>query len=283
MSRFVADDPVVVLKRPRNSVHRSFNPSEPRDPHTGEWGIGGAAEGAVKDALKLAGRIQLKDGESFGGSGKVSADAGQDVRFAWVTAGDGKHLRLTAGGDRDPELSDNEAEQALHDTAAEWAAGDDGQTINLDEDGVASLRTALSNAQENGAEAAKREKQIVKSFDDLYARENAKDEGDLSPAGKAESDRLFVEQEKVSWGQEDVDAFWSTTVYGPNGQQLRIGVAADDHDPGHYSTVIVAGKGLSGSSWDELRSDAEVGFNGSILSKAQVAKLLKLLDGPIAS
>lgn len=275
---------------------RRFDPKEPRipgGPHGGEWGHGGghALEHLVKDAgsgdkskapdpLKLGGRIDLKPGESFRGSGKVSADAGQDVRVAWVAGGDGKHLRLTAGGDRDPELSDNEAEQALHDTAAEWAAGDDGQTINLDEDGVASLRTALSNAQENGAEAAKREKQIVKSFDDLYARENAKDEGDLSPAGKAESDRLFAEQEKVSWGQEDVDAFWSTTVYGPSGQQLRIGVAADDHDPGHYSTVIVAGKGLSGSSWDELRSDAEVGFNGSILSKAQVAKLLKLLEGP---
>lgn len=43
---------------------RSFNPAEPRipgGPHGGEWGHGGV----VKDVLKLAGKIELGDGEEL--------------------------------------------------------------------------------------------------------------------------------------------------------------------------------------------------------------------------
>ncbi len=77
-SRFVANEPVVVLKRPTYgrdapTLQRHFNPSEPRDPLTGEWGLGKelkkadkALEGqAALDAAPVKlGRLNFERGAS---------------------------------------------------------------------------------------------------------------------------------------------------------------------------------------------------------------------------
>jgi hypothetical protein len=82
---------------PTRTVAR-FDPTEPRDPHSGKWtdGPGGAAAGALKDALKLAGKIDLDHDEQLIGSSKVDGDTG-GIRMA-LTEQDGKRmLRLGLG------------------------------------------------------------------------------------------------------------------------------------------------------------------------------------------
>ncbi len=60
----------------RSADLRKFDPNEPRDPHSGEWSLGGAIAGAIKDALKLASKIDLNDDEHLIGSGKVDGNYG---------------------------------------------------------------------------------------------------------------------------------------------------------------------------------------------------------------
>lgn len=124
LARFVADDPVVVLKRPDTSgpeqeagrshshvlvdgicttcenVERRFDPSEPRipgGPHGGEWGSGGGSVGkALKDALKLDGKIDLGPDEKLVGSDKLLADSGS-IRMALTETHGKKSLRLGLG------------------------------------------------------------------------------------------------------------------------------------------------------------------------------------------
>lgn len=104
-----------VLADADDSVQAKFNPSEPRNPHTGEWvGTGGAA-GALKDTLKLAGKIDLAPDEHLVGSGKVDGDFGT-VRLALTDLHGKKSLRIGIGdsafGSRDDE-------------AGPWRAGPD--------------------------------------------------------------------------------------------------------------------------------------------------------------
>lgn len=117
-SRMTIDYPVQVVRQPdsahemqsmphvlvdgicttcNSDVQRSFDPDEPRDPHTGKWGVGGAAGGALKDTLKLAGKIDLGPDEKLVGSDKLNADVG-GIRMALTDTHGVKSLRLGIGG-----------------------------------------------------------------------------------------------------------------------------------------------------------------------------------------
>lgn len=79
-------------------AERKFNPSEPRipgGPHGGEWGSGGGVH-ALKDALKLDGKIDLAPDEHLIGSGKIDADAG-GARMALTEQNGKRILRLGVG------------------------------------------------------------------------------------------------------------------------------------------------------------------------------------------
>lgn len=76
-----------------DEIVRKFDPDQPRDPHSGEWLITG---GALKDALKLAGKIKLDDGETFVGSDKIQSDYAT-VRVAVTERGGHKSIRLGLG------------------------------------------------------------------------------------------------------------------------------------------------------------------------------------------
>jgi hypothetical protein len=83
-------------------VEAKYNPAEPRDPGGeggGQWvsGPAGKVAGAVKDALKLAGKIDLEPDEKLIGSAKVNGDSG--IRMALIDRGGRRILRLGAGGE----------------------------------------------------------------------------------------------------------------------------------------------------------------------------------------
>jgi hypothetical protein len=86
----------------RDQLMRKFNPDQPRVPggeHGGRWVKSpGSAVSAVKDALKLAGRIDLDPGEELLGSAKVDGGAG-GVRMALTERNGERMLRLGLGGD----------------------------------------------------------------------------------------------------------------------------------------------------------------------------------------
>lgn len=114
------DDDELRLRGIAGSEARKFNPSEPRIPggeHGGEWGGGGAVH-ALKDALKLGDKADLKPGEKLIGSDKVSADSGT-IRMALVDHGGTKSLRLGIGG---------YGFGARDDEAGPWRAGPDRTT-----------------------------------------------------------------------------------------------------------------------------------------------------------
>lgn len=269
---------------------RRFDPKEPRipgGPHGGEWGHGGGGAGsAFKDTLKLAKKIQLKDGEHFQGSGKLSPDEGADVRLAWIGGKDGKsRLRLTTAADDHFVPADNidDEDDAAIEKAREahgWTAADDGRTVELDEEGVKTLRTALTNAQDEGADAGKQMRALSAEWDKLYADEGTDLESKMSAAGKKRGDELFAQQDALT-GDEGAEPYHKTTVYGDFGQ-LKIGVYADSSDPGKYVVQLFSLQRNNAESFGELREGIQLGEEGygSQLSKAQVAKLLKLLAGP---
>lgn len=83
---------------------RKYNPLQPRDPggeNGGQWtkSPAGEAKAAVKDVLKLAGKIDLADDEELLGSAKLDGDGG-GIRMALIRKGGDLHLRLGAGGER---------------------------------------------------------------------------------------------------------------------------------------------------------------------------------------
>lgn len=122
-------------------VKAKFDPTEPRDPHSGKWGLGGEAEGAVKDALKLADRIQLGKGEKFAGSGKVRDKNGDmSAVLAAVDTAAGRQVRLGL---------------VLPEHERSWRAADKGGTVELDKHGAAQLRETLSGAAEAGRDSVK--------------------------------------------------------------------------------------------------------------------------------
>jgi hypothetical protein len=127
------------LQRRGIAGERKFNPAEPRDPHSGKW-IG--AGGAVEDALKLAGRIQLGDGETLHSSGKLTPRYGEgSLAWAAIDSPRGREIRLGAlpGDDVD-----------------KWKAANKGATASLSPRSAAHLRDDLADAQTRAKAAAKK-------------------------------------------------------------------------------------------------------------------------------
>jgi hypothetical protein len=89
-------------RRPKaqRTVEAKFNPSQPRDPGGeggGQWTKTRGAAGALKDALKLAGKIDLAPDEKLIGSAKIDGDGG--IRMALTERGGHRTLRLGLGGE----------------------------------------------------------------------------------------------------------------------------------------------------------------------------------------
>jgi hypothetical protein len=126
-------------------IAAKYNLAEPRDPD-GKWSKIGAAVGAVKDAMKIAGRIELGDGETFEGSSRLSLP-NADVRMALTReAGGSPSLRFGIGS----ELPDK------------WRGANGGYTVKLDRQGIDDLAAATS-------ELAKATKQAERDADRMYA------------------------------------------------------------------------------------------------------------------
>lgn len=104
--------------RRRDVIGKRFDPAEPRDDH-GRWSIMGAIEDAIahgsapdrkpvelRDRLKLAGKINLGEGERLAGSAKVTGEDGR-VMVAAVDGPTGRQIRIGVGsawfGGRDDE------------------------------------------------------------------------------------------------------------------------------------------------------------------------------------
>lgn len=86
---------------PAERSRASFDPAlHPHDPHNGEFVStpGGAVSSGLKDALKLAGKIDLDKDEKLIGSAKLDGDAG-GIRMALTEQGGHRTLRLGLGGD----------------------------------------------------------------------------------------------------------------------------------------------------------------------------------------
>lgn len=286
LARFVADEPVVVLKKPalpppaegqdvgRSYFHvlvdgictncapmleRKFNPSEPRIPggeHGGEWGHGGAG-GAVKDALKLAGRIQLNDGETFKGSTKMDGRAGT-IALAWTEHGGQRHLRLGMLGEHD----------------SDWHAADDGSSAAFDEHGIEALKTSLRDMQTKGVQAVKDFKDVNREMDAIEAKHGA-DESKWAPTVTAQYADLLGEYRRLTG---DAAPTHGNTIYGSGFGQVRIGVAVNEGTPSEYDTWLVPQR-RGAEEPGHLALAAQDG-DGLSLTKVQLAKLLKLLDGP---
>jgi len=103
------------------------------------------------DPLKLADRIKLGPGESFGGSAFV-LDTNDDnaLVMAKVNTPGGAKLRLGLVYSGDKNL---------------WRAADKGRTIELDEHGVQELRTVMTKAQTDGKKAVGEYRSKVRAQD----------------------------------------------------------------------------------------------------------------------
>lgn len=124
-----------------SEAQRSFDPNEPRDPHTGKWGLGRAGGSTVTDTLKLADRIQLDKDEKFAGSGRIRDKNGDmSAVLAAVDTPSGRKIRLGL---------------VLPEHERSWRGADKGGTVELDKRGAAQLRETLSGAAEAGRESVK--------------------------------------------------------------------------------------------------------------------------------
>lgn len=151
---------------------RKFDPGQPRD-DDGQWTDGIPGTGALKDALKLADRIDLDPGEDLVGSDKVAGDTGT-VRMAATMKLGRPLLRIGIGGG---------VFGGRDDDAGPWLGGPD-RTDDLNaqrkrlRDEEARLGDELDDLEESGADP-QREARIrgrLAELDDM-------DTMDVSPGG----------------------------------------------------------------------------------------------------
>jgi hypothetical protein len=138
-------------------VAARFNPDEPRvpgGPHGGEWGHGG---GVLSDALKLAGKIRLGDGETLARTDVFKAEDGSVIPMAWVKTPSGRTLRIGTG--------------ILDEDVRRWRGANKGSTVVLDEKGVGELSSALDAMRAAGAQGEARDKALEAHADDLSRRQ----------------------------------------------------------------------------------------------------------------
>jgi hypothetical protein len=140
---------------PAREALEAFNPNEPREPHTGKWGHGGP--GAAKDTLKLSGRIKLDVGEHLVRSDVLATEDGSVVPVAWVQTKSGRTLRIGIGINAEDKKR--------------WQGADRGNTVVLDEGGVAKLTDAITSMRAAGPEGMAREKALTSRSDALSRKQ----------------------------------------------------------------------------------------------------------------
>lgn len=179
----------------------SFDPSEPRipgGPHGGEWGSGGGSVGkALKDALKLDGKIDLGPDEKLVGSDKLLADSGS-IRMALTETHGKKSLRLGLGG---PVFGSRE------DEAGPWRGSDKVAELNAE-------RKKLSDEEDS----------VNAELDTLDANPHA------DPARKAALQKRLDELDELDKGQVGASGYTATLDEG--GMQRLHSALADALDKG---------------------------------------------------
>jgi hypothetical protein len=158
----VLDDGICVTCQPHELVDgecvtcnpveasRNFNPTEPREPHSGKW-IDGPGT-AAKDALKLAGKIELGKDEHLVASNKLKVRDG-NIFMATTEVGGERHLRFGL-----PEFDAGSGE------ALPWRPNGP-HTANLDQHGIATLRQGFDELDQLGREHVKKAKAIADRMD----------------------------------------------------------------------------------------------------------------------
>jgi hypothetical protein len=134
----------------RTTASRNFNPTEPREPHSGKW-IDGPGT-AAKDALKLAGKIELGKDEHLVASNKLKVRDG-NIFMATTEVGGERHLRFGL-----PEFDEGSGE------ALPWRPNGP-HTANLDQHGIATLRQGFDELDQMGREHVKKAKAIADRMD----------------------------------------------------------------------------------------------------------------------
>lgn len=186
----------------RKRVHAKFDPSQARDPHSGEWIGTSAVGGALKDALNLAGRIELdphpNEEERLAGSGRLNLDSstGVDVVWAVVDSAYGREYRIgTVNGEDVPK----------------WRAAELGATASLTPESANRLVDDLAAAQSKA--------------DDL-----AIEAEDAWDTGEAPTDPVLLGESPVAEGS--VDSAWGPVDWS---------VYLDDSEPVSYTTSFKVG------------------------------------------
>jgi peptidoglycan hydrolase-like protein with peptidoglycan-binding domain len=136
----------VPRKAAKSRVRAKFNPNQPRDPD-GKWGDGIPGASALKDALNLAGRIELDEGETLAGSGRLNLESssGDDVVWAAIDTSEGRFFRI--GGIPDEDVD-------------KWRAADLGGTAELSSESASRLMDDLSAAESKAQDLAGQAEEI---------------------------------------------------------------------------------------------------------------------------
>lgn len=245
------------------SVAAKFNPAELREPHSGKW-VGSG--GSVRDALKLADRIDLKPGETFAGSDTIHAEEGR-INLAWVNRGGESHLRFAAGGG------------VFAEDAHKWRAADRGHTVELDADQRQVLHSELGRMMEQAKQAGVGMRELDKEYDRFYAKygehpsSGAASEkwlAGLPPDAAAKYKTLQDRTDPFTdepVARSAVHASWGTIHYEVTMHDLQ--------NPKDWSLVIGVESTGAPDDW-ELRD----GSHDTHLSPGQVKKLQGMLTQP---
>lgn len=285
---------------------RRFNPTEPRDSE-GRWsnGPGGGAAGVLKDALKLAEKIDLKSDERLIASSKVDGESG-GIRMALIDRRGTPALRIGVGSegygkadrsggiaawDGNPTRSAlssadrkrlDEEENTLDE---EYGSASPGRQKQIDER-LAVIREQLADNGFNGtaeldeysmnrlvdrvrpalAEAVEQEKVENEAWDEIEA---LKAKGDPDPA------RLAALQQTARAVPESPGyggiTFAKGSIPGAAWGDVHFAVELDDVTVGAYLTLGVKPKGAS----DDWGDDKD--WRGQF-DAAETRKFLRLLD-----
>lgn len=176
-----------VLVRPNETVEMSdrqmrqavtaaegFDPHQPRD-DDGRWtdGVPGAAAGGPKDALRVAARFALRDGERFAGSGSAKDGEGMMVLAAAVDTPSGRQVHIGV-----PIHEDDKSNWRGGHAPAQVAEADDDEEYTVDTgsdvtavlsaDDAARLPGMVDDVIARAAEADRRYRPVAKELDRLY-------------------------------------------------------------------------------------------------------------------
>ena len=221
---------------------RSFDPDEPRDPHSGKWSSVG---GAAKDLLKLAGRL---GDEKVVASGKLKTRDG-NIFMATTQVGGERHLRFGL-----PEFDANSGD------ALPWRPNGP-YTANLDTHGVETLRHGLGELDQLGRERVKKAKAIA-------------DKMDAAPKGSAAYKAAQADWFKVAG---DGQLIGEGSAHAQDGAVIVYRMTMDQEP----SVQIAVRPPHAPDSWnvDQAVQNADGGLD---LNLAEFGRLRKQLDAMVA-